>query len=334
MAIPSFKPLVLALVVAAVVLANLAIVGRHRLFAKLSPCDCSASVDRTVYPGEKEKLSEMDDLARRLGRIEAYCKKYAGILQAESSVDHSANVSSSMCARDPRSLYLVDTRRFAFCSIPKAATSSIKALVLLAENVSAVATDADGIYKAFRRRFRVLCPSAYVRDHLVTNYTKAIIVRHPFERLVSAYVNKIRTARPKITGARRMYKSGFRGSGPNGTFTFAEFVNIILNTSAVTWDPHWAPYTRRCRPCTMRYDIILKVESLDRDLASLLPRIGLAGWSFPKKNTKTVAEESDADSAHYFAELTRQQVLLLHAIYMYDFELFGYTLSGYATPVH
>ncbi|KAH7933325.1 hypothetical protein HPB49_011563 [Dermacentor silvarum] len=252
MAIPSSKPLILALVVAAVVLAHLGILGRHRLFAKLSTSDCSASVDRAVYPRLKEKHSEVDDLARRLGRIEAYCKKYAGILQADSPADNSVNTSSSKCKHGPQSLYLVDSRRFAFCSVPKAATSSIKALVLLAENVSAVVGDADGIYTAFRRRFRFLCPSAYVRDHLVANYTKGIIVRHPFERLVSAYVNKVRTTHPTIKGAKRMYKSGFRGRGPNGTFTFAEFVNIILNTSVETWDPHWEPYTRRCRPCTMR----------------------------------------------------------------------------------
>ncbi|XP_037525230.1 carbohydrate sulfotransferase 14 [Rhipicephalus sanguineus] len=330
MATPSPKSLVIALVVAAVVLAHLAIVGRHRIFSQLAQCDCRTS--RLQESTKAETPSDEDDIAGRLRKIDTYCEKYAGELQALNSWDDSLSRSSAKCTRGPRALYLVDDRRFAFCAVPKAATSSIKALVLLAQNASAKLVDADGIYNVFLRKFRLLCPSEYVRHHIVANYTRVIIVRHPFERLVSAYVNKIRTSRPTLAAAKKLYKDGYRGSGPNGTYTFAEFVKIILNMSVDSWDSHWAPYTARCRPCIMRYDLIVKVETLHRDLDFLLPRIGLAGWSFPKKNAKTAANVTDGGSKHYFAELTRQQVLQLHAIYMYDFEFFGYTLKGYATP--
>ncbi|KAH7940291.1 hypothetical protein HPB52_022828 [Rhipicephalus sanguineus] len=308
MATPSPKSLVIALVVAAVVLAHLAIVGRHRIFSQLAQCDCRTS--RLQESTKAETPSDEDDIAGRLRKIDTYCEKYAGELQALNSWDDSLSRSSAKCTRGPRALYLVDDRRFAFCAVPKAATSSIKALVLLAQNASAKLVDADGIYNVFLRKFRLLCPSEYVRHHIVANYTRVIIVRHPFERLVSAYVNKIRTSRPTLAAAKKLYKDGYRGSGPNGTYTFAEFVKIILNM----------------------YDLIVKVETLHRDLDFLLPRIGLAGWSFPKKNAKTAANVTDGGSKHYFAELTRQQVLQLHAIYMYDFEFFGYTLKGYATP--
>ncbi|KAH6923507.1 hypothetical protein HPB50_001969 [Hyalomma asiaticum] len=298
---------------------------------QLFRCDCRSSDGQASTRGVEH--GDADDLAGRLRRIETYCEKYAGILQPDDSWDDASNKSTAVCRHGPRSLYIVDARRFAFCAVPKAATSSIKALILSAENVSAKVRDADGIFRAFRRRFRFLCPSAYVRDRVVANYTKVVIVRHPFERLVSAYLNKVRTTRPTVNGAKEIYKDGFRGSGPNGTFTFGEFVKIILNASVDSWDPHWAPYTTRCRPCTMRYDVIVKVETLQRDLRFLLLKIGLAGWAFPKKNAKTDSKDAGGDSKHYLAELTRQQMLQLHAIYMYDFEFFGYTLKDYTTPV-
>ncbi|KAH8031540.1 hypothetical protein HPB51_019110 [Rhipicephalus microplus] len=196
--------------------------------------------------------SVTDDLDERLRRINTYCEKYVDVLQEYERWDDSLIKSSVSCAGGPRSLYLVDNRRFAFCAVPKAATSSIKALILLAQNASAKFTDADSIYNTFFHRFRLLCPSEYVRHHVVTNYTRVIIVRHPFERLVSAYVNKVRTSRPKLSAVKHLYKGGFSGRGPNGTYTFAEFVKIILNMPVQKWDSHWAPYTTRCRPCTMR----------------------------------------------------------------------------------
>ncbi|XP_075726733.1 carbohydrate sulfotransferase 11-like [Rhipicephalus microplus] len=331
MATPSTKSLVIALVVAAVMLVQLAFVGRHRMFSQLAQCDCHTSDYQEST--EAKMPSVTDDLDERLRRINTYCEKYVDVLQEYERWDDSLIKSSVSCAGGPRSLYLVDNRRFAFCAVPKAATSSIKALILLAQNASAKFTDADSIYNTFFHRFRLLCPSEYVRHHVVTNYTRVIIVRHPFERLVSAYVNKVRTSRPKLSAVKHLYKGGFSGRGPNGTYTFAEFVKIILNMPVQKWDSHWAPYTTRCRPCTMRYNLIVKVETLDRDLQFLLPIIGLAGWSFPKMNAKEAYNGTDEGSKEYFAELTRQQVLQLYAIYMYDFEFFGYTLKHYATPV-
>ncbi|KAL3208798.1 hypothetical protein MRX96_038819 [Rhipicephalus microplus] len=279
MATPSPKSLAIALVVAAVMLVQLAFVGRHRMFSQLAQCDCHTSDYQEST--EAKMPSVTDDLDERLRRINTYCEKYVDVLQEYERWDDSLIKSSVSCAGGPRSLYLVDNRRFAFCAVPKAATSSIKALILLAQNASA----------------------------------------------------KFEQSRPKLSAVKHLYKGGFSGRGPNGTYTFAEFVKIILNMPVQKWDSHWAPYTTRCRPCTMRYNLIVKVETLDRDLEFLLPIIGLAGWSFPKMNAKETYNRTDEGSKEYFAELTRQQVLQLHAIYMYDFEFFGYTLKDYATPV-
>ncbi|KAH9380825.1 hypothetical protein HPB48_021356 [Haemaphysalis longicornis] len=224
--------------------------------------------------------------------------------------------------------------RFGFCPIPKAATSSLKTLILEAERIKDPGDNADEIFLEFKKRFPSVLPCPHWDKKLGSEYGKLIIVRHPFERLVSAYVDKIRTTDPFIPGAKAMYKHGFVGKGPNGTFTFSEFVSNILKEPVEKWDEHWAPFTTRCRPCSMRYNVIAKVETLDQDLKTLLPRIGLQRWTFPARNVKTRSNESSRkEFSHYISELPRQQLLQLHAIYMYDFELFGYKLAGYTDPV-
>ncbi|XP_077493079.1 carbohydrate sulfotransferase 11-like isoform X2 [Amblyomma americanum] len=335
MAKASTKALGLSLVVAAGVFPYIGILTHSRFYPQLSPCNCSASSDRFTHSVAARPENIVDDLASRLARMDSGCKKYGGTLRSRHTGGSQGVTQEPKCSWTTCALYVVMSHHFAFCSVPKAATSSLKALVLKADKTLSSSDTADDIFSVFRRKHRAVLPGAYWRDKLGSSFTKVIIVRHPFERLVSAYLNKVRTTRPYVWGAKRMYKRGFVGSGPNGTFTFAEFVENILKEPVTSWDPHWAPYTPRCQPCTMRYDIIGKVETIDADLQHLLPKIGLAGWSFPRKNAKsrTHEHESKESSMRYFAELSRQQVLQLYAIYMYDFELFGYTLKGFASPV-
>ncbi|XP_077529737.1 carbohydrate sulfotransferase 10-like [Haemaphysalis longicornis] len=261
------------------------------------------------------------------------CKKYAG-LQCNDTTGQNTRRDYLHCGRGQPSFYLVRNRRFGFCSIPKTASSSLKALILKAEHFKDPGDDADQIFFKFQKWFKPVLPSTVWENKLGSAYIKLLVVRHPFERLVSAYVDKVRTTRPFLPSVKQMYKNGFVGKGPNGTFTFGEFVNYILELPADKWDNHWAPFTPRCRPCSMRYNVIARVETLDRDLEAFLPRIGLSGWSLPKRNVKAQKNGSlTREIPQYFSEVSRQQMLRLHAIYMYDFELFGYRLEGYTDPV-
>lgn len=299
---------------------------------KVSRCTFSNSDDISDTPQDTES-EESDDLPARLARIDSVCEKYADLLWTDPT-DDRASWDRKYCGRDVCSFYLVERRRFGFCPIPKAATSSLKTLILEAERIKDPGDNADEIFLEFKKRFPSVLPCPHWDKKLGSEYGKLIIVRHPFERLVSAYVDKIRTTDPFIPGAKAMYKHGFVGKGPNGTFTFSEFVSNILKEPVEKWDEHWAPFTTRCRPCSMRYNVIAKVETLDQDLKTLLPRIGLPRWTFPARNVKTRSNESSRkEFSHYISELPRQQLLQLHAIYMYDFELFGYKLAGYTDPV-
>ncbi|XP_070383321.1 carbohydrate sulfotransferase 11-like [Dermacentor albipictus] len=278
--------------------------------------------------------SKGDDMAARVARLDSVCKKYAESFEDDTH-DNRTNSDHSNCTVAVCCLHLMTKHNFSFCTVPKAASTSLRTLYLQVEYGKNPVDNPEATFVDFEHRTRAVFPSAYWRDRLGSSYTKLVIVRHPFERLVSAYVHRVRTTMPSTEGATRMYRRGFVGHGPNGTFTFREFVENILQDPVSDWDVHWAPYTTRCRPCSVRYNMIVKVETLDKDMEHVLPHIGLTGWKFPIRNVHSPTQERAAQESfrRHFSELSRQQVLQLYAIYVYDFELFGYRLQGYSSPV-
>ncbi|KAH9382009.1 hypothetical protein HPB48_005457 [Haemaphysalis longicornis] len=194
---------------------------------------------------------EVDNLGRRLALIESMCKKYGPIL-CEGPSDPSTSINPLYCGHAASSFYFVHSRRFGYCPVPKAATSSLKTILLEAEGIEDPGHNADQIFRRFHRYFPHERPSADLATRLGSEYTKLVVVRHPFDRLVSAYVDKIRTTHPVIKAARKIYEDGFNNTGPNGTLTFSEFVDFILMQPVEKWDQHWSPFTALCRPCSMR----------------------------------------------------------------------------------
>lgn len=324
--------IVVAAVALVVVLLTLEGTAYVRHLIKVSRCFLNSHNDQRDAV-KNISTNEVDNLKSRLALIESMCDKYGPVL-CEDPSDQNKSTNPFYCGDGTSSFYLVNSQRFGYCPIPKAATSSLKTILLEAEGIKDPGDNADRIFATFYRQFPRVHPSMDLARKLGSEYTKLIVVRHPFDRLVSAYVDKIRTTHPFLTAAKKIYEDGLIGKGPNGTFTFREFVNIILKQPVEKWDEHWAPFTALCRPCSMRYDVIAKVETLDEDLKALLPRIGLSGWSLPERNVKTRSNDSRQQAvAQHLLELSRQQLLQLHAIYMYDFELFGYKLQGYTDPV-
>ena len=91
------------------------------------------------------------------------------------------------------------------------------------------------------------------------------VVRHPFERLVSAYQNKFAD---HDNGRYAKYlKSQYGGN------SFTLFVKMILDQSEkrcrqMNWcqmDNHWKPFISRCAYCDVSYSVIAKAETIRED---------------------------------------------------------------------
>ena len=96
-----------------------------------------------------------------------------------------------------------------------------------------------------------------------------------------------------------------------------------------SFDPHWALYSVNCAPCDIRFDAVLKLESLSDDFAELRAR---TGDSFPAhlglETTHVSLEVPREDEilvvrAH-FMQLSPDERRRLYQVYKPDFDLFDY----------
>jgi len=154
-----------------------------------------------------------------------------------------------------------------------------------------------------------------------------IVVRNPFDRLVSCYNdkvvnaewswNKIYTMKKFLRGETKLRKK----------LEFSEFVKYITERYFKDRDRHYARYHEMCFPCSIDYDFVIKLETLATDLPILLEKMSL---------NKSVIRELAAKNNHRspssftrnlpeYKNVSLELTKKLYGLYELDFELFGYT---------
>ena len=125
-------------------------------------------------------------------------------------------------------------------------------------------------------------------------FTKLIVVRHPFDRLVSAYYNLINfkegagdgpyiypDIRKKFPTLRKEVKD----------LTFPQFLQYVTDPSVGKYnDRHFAPYSSTCLVCSVHYDYIIRLETMqDVENSDAMPILKMLGYdnSILRQNAKT-----------------------------------------------
>ena len=105
------------------------------------------------------------------------------------------------------------------------------------------------------------------------SYFKVLVVRNPYQRLLSAYMDLIKENAPHFKQISNQIANRYRGtsSGIERAATFGEFIEHVLheyesNTVRRGIDDHWTPIHQLCHPCEIRYDYIIKLEHHDDDV--------------------------------------------------------------------
>lgn len=177
-------------------------------------------------------------------------------------------------------------------------------------------------------------------DNILQTFTKFLFVRHPFERLLSAYRNKLeqhyQSSKYFQSRVGRHIIKHYRQNASNESLmrgddvTFKEFAAYVIGQEGVL-NEHWRPVYDLCHPCSISYDIIGKYETLDQDSEFILKQVGEIGISFPR-GPKLSSTTSNLQK--YFGTLQHDVIRKLYSIYFMDFKLFGYNLQellGYET---
>ncbi|XP_058457813.1 carbohydrate sulfotransferase 11 [Malaya genurostris] len=183
-------------------------------------------------------------------------------------------------------------------------------------------------------------PSVETLREAINDSISFVIVRHPFERLVSAYKDKIQYALPNShhhkLGIRiiQKYRKVIKGQPWNTQKypTFPEFVNYLLDEVRhphAEIDMHWIPVTYFCTPCFFHYDVIAKFETLEEDQSYLISVAKLGKMIKPQWKNAGKGAHTNEVVLKLFSELNEEQFRGLYEYYKYDFELFGYGMEEY-----
>jgi hypothetical protein len=180
-------------------------------------------------------------------------------------------------------------------------------------------------------------------------YHKLLVVRHPFQRLVSAYRDRIEDTSkftsqawiyvPRIFALTRpslnrsqIFDINHHQHKLSIVPTFQEFVEWLLVIPASKYDVHWNRYSDQCSPCIIHYDFVTKMDSFSKEEEVLLMRqMGLKhlNVSLPHLQESSGGSTDFNVTCQYFQQLIPEQIKALYAIYHTDFEMFHYSPQPY-----
>ncbi len=146
-------------------------------------------------------------------------------------------------------------------------------------------------------------------------------------RLVSAFLNKILLREDEF----------YHWLSDKVHRDFGHFVDHVLAESrrcgvdtCSAMDNHWKPCIWRCAFCSVDYTIVGKTETFEADVAAFFQLANLTMPSAAHVGVHNNANRrSQGVTRKYFSQLSRDQVWSLYKLYELDFELFGYSTSGY-----
>ena len=180
-----------------------------------------------------------------------------------------------------------------------------------------------------------------------------IIVRNPFDRLLSAFRDKLErhnkyyynkygkqiVKKYREEGIKKFGKQFYETSGQNGSPvqisdrngnepTFWEFVKAVLDNGLM--DEHWKPIIDLCSACAhgMQFDFVIKFENLAEEERYMIERLEIAKIVIERwENKNQAGNMTEEIRAKYFSMLSEDEILQLYLFYQMDFQLFGYELD-------
>ena len=179
--------------------------------------------------------------------------------------------------------------------------------------------------------------------------------RHPFERLVSSYKDKIAGALPGSLHDKMRRKITLKYRPPEDlpkdnrgvpvlprvrqlpskyVPTFAEFVRYIVEQAELGHEPdmHWAPVYSFCNPCQVNINTIAKVETMDEDTEYILQKIKVSKYriDMSKKNQASDGKSASDVANGFLKSIGSSLYAKILKLYIVDFDIFGYVPKAFS----
>ncbi|XP_077886341.1 carbohydrate sulfotransferase 9 isoform X3 [Ictidomys tridecemlineatus] len=305
--------------------------GTRTIFKKFNEMNWPLDIrplNKSLVKDNKWKKTEVTQEKRR-SFLGEFCKKYGGVGHPQSHLFH-------MVSR----IYVEDKHKILYCEVPKAGCSNWKRILMVLNGLASSAYNISHDAVHYGKHLKTLdsfdLKGIYTR---LNTYTKAIFVRDPMERLVSAFRDKfehpnsyyhpvfgkaiIKKYRPNACEEALNNGSGVK---------FKEFVHYLLDSHRpVGMDIHWEKVSKLCYPCLINYDFVGKFETLEEDANYFLQLIGAPKeLKFPNFKDRHSSDERTNTQVvrQYLKDLSRTERHLIYDFYYLDYLMFNYT-----TPV-
>ena len=235
-------------------------------------------------------------------------------------------------------LYVNDTYQYVACLPTKAGCTTWK--IILVNNTLKQPLPPDFYKKSIHgetARYKYIKTlseySKKQQNKILNEYYKFMVVRHPLDRLVSSYNDKVALG-STFEIRKRVVDFSVKNhltSEPD----LGAFFKYIIKTKA-NMDRHWAPATDICDPCNVKYDKIVKLETQAQDLLDVISHLG------PYNRTNEVhANYKGSGAASTFswrlqAYRNISQKLLADILALgfdKDMDLFGYSMGNLSDPL-
>lgn len=200
------------------------------------------------------------------------------------------------------------------------------------------------------RHHSFLARNGTEKQHIIQNYYKFIMYRNPVERLVSAYMSKIRAypmiglkdSQPERNWLRlNMYQFVYpgkfmawvkRGSDVPITIDFPDFIKYWIATEGIRTDEHFKTIFELCSPCQIRYSYYGNFNMFEREVGVFSKRIQGNSSHLMNAEHQNVGPTSSI-APTYYRQLTYEQKtkivdLLATELYFY-YALFPTEIGSY-----
>ncbi|ELU10141.1 hypothetical protein CAPTEDRAFT_93169, partial [Capitella teleta] len=242
-------------------------------------------------------------------------------------------------------IYVDRKHQVLYCAIPKAACSSWKVALAQLTGKFNRSDHRQTLYvhdDAFMASIGLHQLRSFSRmsiEEIIKSYRKFIVVRHPFERLVSAFVDKFEKYNKWTQhfhhkfGRQIMHKYRQNATkldletGRN--VTFQEFVRLITDSEVERGfriNEHWESFQNLCLPCAIPYDFVVDYDTIEEDNRNLLRGIFMVDDPekfFPHQNANPGSAE--LRTLQYMRTLSESSIQRLITTYNTDFTMFNYS---------
>lgn len=240
---------------------------------------------------------------------------------------------SKLDSRVASQLFVEHKHKLTYCEVPKVGCSNWKRIIFILQaglEVEASEIEHDHIHQtSLIKRLAAYPPP--VQEEFLNNYTKVMFTRHPLERLVSAYRDKLLHSEPyySTTVANEIRAMFRKNKNSSEKVSFQEFVSFIIAKPMNTLDIHWKPMFLLCDPCNIHYDILGKYETLGLDSEHVLKAIGAPeSLQYPSLKRYGSEKRTYGDiTLEYLRQLSSEQIEKIKKLYEMDFLLFNYTMK-------